>query len=427
MSDLSDPASRGWLLLLLTVLIGSVSYLATILRRTKLDLVDALLAQEGRSDAATRRLVRRRAEYQAAYAVFRFALSALLLWLLLEWLRPGWIAWLLGVLLLTVAELLPQRFVPLEPSGRPLRWTVAVARGLYWITFPIAWPMGRWIGTGELRLPSKELERSEEPSTTKEETQEPENALRNGERAAIEPQERDMIYRILEFPDTRVDEVMVPRTDMTCLEINTPFEECLRVIQETRFSRIPVYEGTIDNIVGILHLKDLIPLWGRTDIHLGEIIHKPPFVVPESKRINELFAEFRRQRQHMAIVLDEYGGTKGLVTLEDLLEEIVGEIRDEFDREEVELVPLDERTYEIDARMHLSDLNEMLDLHLPEDSVNTLGGFLIELTGRVPQAGDIISYQDRLIFRVVEADTRRVRKVRMQILPGEGDGANEEE
>ncbi|MGC8874214.1 MAG: hemolysin family protein [Chloroflexia bacterium] len=206
---------------------------------------------------------------------------------------------------------------------------------------------------------------------------------------AIEAEERQMIDSILELDKTLVREVMVPRTDITALEVNTPLPQALEIILRSGHSRVPVYEGTMDHIVGLLYAKDLLrPLQqGRVDLPLRELL-RPAYFVPETKYVDDLLNELRQQRTHMAIVVDEYGGTAGLVTIEDLLEEIVGEIQDEYDAEEPLVQDLGNGEFLCDARLSADDAAEAMGLELPEGDFDTLGGFVYAQLGSIPRVGD---------------------------------------
>jgi magnesium and cobalt exporter, CNNM family len=235
----------------------------------------------------------------------------------------------------------------------------------------------------------------------------------SAEEGVLEEQERAMIHSIFEFTDTVVRKVMVPRIDMVCLQANTPIGEAVQVVLEEGHSRIPCFEETVDSIVGIVHAKDLLrPLVeGRHEAPFREFMREPYFV-PEGKKVDELLREFRRNRIQMAIVVDEYGGTSGLVTVEDLLEEIVGDIQDEYDVEEPELVPVDDHTAIVDARMNIDELNERLGLDLPTEEFDTVGGLVFGLLGHVPAAGDIVPF-DSLQFVVEEVEGNRIERVRV--------------
>lgn len=225
--------------------------------------------------------------------------------------------------------------------------------------------------------------------------------------------ELTMIRRVAQLVDTTVREIMVPRIDMVAVEVNEPVDDAVRVVVERGFSRIPIYEETVDNILGVVHAKDMLRdmAAGRRPTSLREIC-RPPCFVPEGKRIDELLAEMQENKVHLAIVVDEYGGTAGLVTIEDVLEEIVGEIQDEYDREETAVQQLNEREAVVDARVSLSDLNELVGLEIESEAVDTVGGFVYHQLGRVPAPGDEI-VTDGLTMRVLSVIGRRVKKVRV--------------
>jgi putative hemolysin len=232
----------------------------------------------------------------------------------------------------------------------------------------------------------------------------------------LEAEETEMIESILDFGDTPVRKVMTPRIDITAFEIGGSLSELVRLIGESGHSRIPIYEGDMDNIIGIVHAKDLLGLAVSTEAGEADIrrIMRPAYFIPETKKIGELLSEFRRSRQQIAIVRDEYGVTSGLVTIEDLLEEIVGDIQDEYDTEEPMVTEIDNRTYLLDGRMSLEDINERFELHLPEEEADTIGGFVFALLGRQAQAGEEVVYED-IRFCVEATDGRRITKVKMEL------------
>ena len=243
------------------------------------------------------------------------------------------------------------------------------------------------------------------------------------EQDMIEEEEEKLIHSIFEFGDTLVREVMIPRTDMVMLEEGASMEEALEVIMESGYSRIPVYRGDFDHIVGVLYAKDLLPYLkrGESDARIRDLLREAYFV-PESKRVSELLNELRSLTIHMAIVLDEYGGTSGLVTIEDVLEEIVGEIFDEYDRA-VELYErLEDGKYSIDARISIDDLNELLGTRLPAHEWDTLGGLMYNLMGKIPKQGESVDFEGlRLTAQKVVG--RRIHKVLLEVLAtGEDEG-----
>jgi putative hemolysin len=225
--------------------------------------------------------------------------------------------------------------------------------------------------------------------------------------------ELTMIRRVAQLVDTAVREIMVPRIDMVAVEANDPVDEALRVVVERGFSRIPIYEEAIDHIVGVVYAKDILRglAVGRRPSSLREIA-RPPYFVPEGKHIDELLAEMRGNKVHLAIVVDEYGGTAGLVTIEDVLEEIVGEIQDEYDREEATMQRVSDSEAIVDARVSLDDLNELLGLEIESEDFDTVGGFVYHQLGRMPAPGDEIQ-TDGFTLRVLSVAGRRVKKVRV--------------
>lgn len=241
------------------------------------------------------------------------------------------------------------------------------------------------------------------------------------EEGLIEEGEKAIIYSVLDFGETVAREVMVPRIAMVALEVNTPFDEALDVVISAGHSRIPVYRGTIDEIIGILYAKDmLIALRDNVKPPLEKIL-RPVYFTPESKRVIELLRELQKRRVHVSIVVDEYGGTAGLVTIEDILEEIVGEIQDEFDAEEPECIPLPEGGgYILDARMNIEDASELLKVELPTGESDTLGGFIYDQLGKVPTLGERVKHGD-WIFEVLSVDDRRILKVKVTHAPREQD------
>jgi putative hemolysin len=238
---------------------------------------------------------------------------------------------------------------------------------------------------------------------------------RGGEQGVLEAEEEQMINAVIELGDRRVHEVMVPRIAMAAMPVGATFDEAIETIVEHGHSRIPVYEETVDEIIGILYAKDLLPFLRastgpRPDIR--ELLRTPVYI-PESMTVDDLLHEFQRRKVHIAIVLDEYGGTAGLVTIEDLLEEIVGEIQDEYDVEEPMVVQLSDDEARVDGRASVDDLGELFDANLSlddEDEYDTVGGLIYHRIGGVPSPGDRIDV-DGLTLTVETTDGRRVGKV----------------
>jgi CBS domain containing-hemolysin-like protein len=228
----------------------------------------------------------------------------------------------------------------------------------------------------------------------------------NGE----ETDEDQLVSSVLEFGETRVREVMVPRIDVVGLDADVETEEAVRKVVEAGHSRYPVFEGAPDRIVGTLHAKDLLrKISEGEDCSLRELMREA-FFVPESKRIDEMLAEFKTRRQHLAVVVDEYGGTAGIVTLEDVLEEIVGDIQDEFDTEEALVQRVDDDTVLVDARVRLDELGEELGLELPEEAADSLGGLLYDAIGHVPEVGETWRFGG-LVFEVQSVERQRIERV----------------
>jgi len=233
------------------------------------------------------------------------------------------------------------------------------------------------------------------------------------EEGLINQEENAMIRSILALGDSMVREIMLPRMEMACVSIEDEVSQVLKAIIACGHSRLPVYEGTIDNIIGLIYAKDLLKYWGASDegIHLRKLI-RPPFFVPETKNLEELLHDFKKRRVHIAVVIDEYGGTAGLVTIEDLLEQIVGDIQDEYDLEKERLTVEPDGAIVVDARLTIEELEEHFDIEVERDKFETVGGLIFHLTGRIPLAGEVIE-SDTLVLTVLEADDRRIAKVRI--------------
>ncbi|MBI3997971.1 MAG: HlyC/CorC family transporter, partial [Armatimonadetes bacterium] len=233
------------------------------------------------------------------------------------------------------------------------------------------------------------------------------------EQGVLEQDEREMIHSIFQFGDTVVREVMTPRIDMACVAADDPVETLLDVVRTHGHTRIPVYHETVDQIVGVVHVKDLLAAFRQGRVSgTARAFARPAYFVPDSKRLDELFREMRRKKVHMAIAVDEYGGTAGLVTIEDLLEEIVGPIQDEYDVEEPPIKVIDDRVAVVDARMHLEDVNAALDLDLPVGEVDSVGGLVYSLLGHVPTQGERVAY-DGVELTVERVDGNRIAQVRI--------------
>lgn len=236
------------------------------------------------------------------------------------------------------------------------------------------------------------------------------------EKGVIQSTEKEMIDNIFEFDNTTVSEIMTHRTDIIAIPVDTGFEEIIKTVISEKFSRIPVYEDSIDNITGILHVQDLIPFFkntNRNSIDLRKIIRKPYFV-PGSKKTDELLKELQKQKTHLAVIIDEYGGTAGIVTIEDLLEEIVGNIFDEHDEEEKEIEKINDNTYLIDGTLSLDKVSDLLEVKLPTDDFDTLSGFLMGQLGRIPEESERPEVQfNKVLFKVEAIEDKRISKVKI--------------
>jgi putative hemolysin len=253
------------------------------------------------------------------------------------------------------------------------------------------------------------------------------NAL---ELASDELNEDEKILKgIVNFGNTSVNAIMTPRIDVTAVDITTGFSQIIPVIIESGFSRIPVYSESFDNVRGILYAKDVLPYMNNTDSFKWQSLLRSPYFVPETKKINELLKEFQIKKIHMAVVIDEYGGTSGIITLEDILEEIVGEITDESDYDELLYRKIDQNNYIFEGKILLNDFTKILDLK--DDSFDyvkgeseTLAGLILELTGAIPEKNQTIKY-GKFTFTIESADKRRIKEIRVQINPGNNDTEEE--
>jgi len=222
----------------------------------------------------------------------------------------------------------------------------------------------------------------------------------------------DMIEGVKDLSETTVKEVMVPRIDVDFIALGTPEDELLQKVTESGHSRFPVYSTSIDNVVGVLYVKDMIAVLARhEEINLEKIIRKPYFV-PESKRIDSLLREFKRRHIHIALAIDEYGGISGIVCMEDIIEEIVGDIQDEFDNEMADILPLNDNVWLCDARVSLDDLNETINSSFPTENFDTLGGFVFDLFGKIPVKFEKVSWHD-WDFIVQEMEGHKVNVIKV--------------
>lgn len=230
------------------------------------------------------------------------------------------------------------------------------------------------------------------------------------EEGVLEVDERRMINNVFDFGDSKAKDVMTPRTDMVCVEDDTTYDEIVAIFKEERFSRLPVYHESVDNIVGILYVKDIIFI-DEKNFKITQYMREP-FFTYESKSISELFSEMRSNRIPAAIILDEYGGTSGFVTMEDMVEEIVGDISDEYDEQEQEIEVVKEDEFIVDGSTRLEDVNEMIGLRLESEDFDTIGGYVIGILGTLPDGGEVVE-TDGMKIIVEEVDKNRIEKLRI--------------
>ena len=315
---------------------------------------------------------------------------------------------LMTTLILVVGEVTPKTFAAKYADAVAL----AVARPIHWLSVTL-YPLIRVLSavSAVLLRPLGGRVNLSAPLVTEEEIR---LLVKMGEEeGVIHEDERQMIHSIFEFGDTVAREIMLPRIDIVAVEDTAPLDEILRVILAEGHSRIPVYHESVDHVVGVVYVKDLLSHLkaGRHSVPAKEIM-RPAFFVPEGKRLDELFREMRRKKIHMAIVVDEYGGTAGMVTIENILEEIVGPILDEYDVEEKLVEIVNDRVAFVDGRMNIEEVNELLGLTLPPGEVDTIGGFVYTLLGHVPTQGETVTY-DGLEICVERLEGQRIEKVRI--------------
>ena len=329
------------------------------------------------------------------------------------WKYPAVNAAFAAVCLVIFTELFPKNYVQ-GSTGDATIQALSVLRAVYWGGFLVLIPLN-FVANLLVRVFGGKVTSAQDSLVSPEVLEALDNVADSQE--ILEPDDREMISRILDLPDKVAREIMVARTDMVCLEATTPGDEVLQTTITCRHTRIPIYEETIDRIIGILHVKDMLDCWEKgKPINLRElIVDRTPFFTPESKSISELFRELRAHKQHIAIVVDEYGGTAGIVTLENIIEEIVGEIHDEDEIDEEDAyVQMDTNTYSVNARLNLIELNERLGTELEAENIDTIGGFVVDHLGRVPEQDTQFTYRG-IRFTILEADERRIQRIHIKV------------
>lgn len=330
------------------------------------------------------------------------------LYLLLTGFRPtlglGLLLLALAALLLLIFEFAIEGLILPKAEIWAIRFT-RVAQAVDWLLSPLSSLLLMFLGSPAA------LENRLNPVTEDElkswvEEAQPEGSLEQGERR--------MIYSIFHFGDTLSREIMVPRIDILGLDVNTTLDEAVAALNNSGHSRLPIYEESIDRVIGLLYAKDLLRVKheGQTSLSALRSMLRPAYFVPETKKVDELLREMQLRSVHMALVVDEYGGIAGLVTLEDIVEEIVGEIRDEYDQKEEQLYEkISDNEYIFHGRISLDDFNLVMGSHLSADAADTLGGFIYSQIGRVPAGGERIEV-DHLVLTVEQVSGRRIRRVR---------------
>jgi CBS domain containing-hemolysin-like protein len=323
------------------------------------------------------------------------------------------LAVLLGFFIITFMHVVVGELVPksatLQYSERVALAVAAPVRSFFFVFRPVVWVLQKstekLLGLFGIQPLGANLEVYSEPELKMLVS----SATEHGE---LEAEEQEMLYKVFDFADKEASDVMVPRPEVAAIAIELPPEEALAVTLESPYTRYPVYRGSLDDIVGILHIRDLFTALhdrGLADVHIGELV-RPAYMVPETKDLAALLTEFRRVNQHIAVVVNEYGGMEGIVTLEDLLEEIVGEIEDEFDLPDESVEQVDDDTIRIDGTFPIDDFNEQFKVELPAEDFHTVAGFVFGQLGRMPGAGDELEH-DGLQFRVEEVDGSRIDRL----------------
>jgi putative hemolysin len=333
------------------------------------------------------------------------------------------IAFALAFLIITflhvvVGELVPKG-VALGHSETTALAVSAPVRGFFVLFKPLIWILQR---SSELILRALGLQPPGGEVDVYSEAELKMLLSRSTEEGQLEQQEQEMLYKVFDFADKEVSTVMVPRPEVVALSIDLPPEEALAAVIESPYTRYPVYRSSLDEVVGILHVRDLFSALndrGIAGVELEQLL-RPAHIVPETKDLAALLTEFRRANQHMAIVVDEYGDLEGIVTLEDLLEEIVGEIEDEFDLPDESVERLGDGRMRIDGTFPIDDFNEQFGTALPIEDYHTVGGFVFGLLGRAPERGDEVEH-DGCRFKVLAVEGSRIERIEVELPPQEPD------
>ena len=317
---------------------------------------------------------------------------------------------ILTILVLIFGEISPKTFATIYADTISLAYA-GVIGGIMKLLTPVIFIINK-LALGFLRLLRVDASSAQNAMT--------EDELRtivdvSHEEGVIETEEREMINNVFDFGDAQAKEVMVPRIDMTFADVNSSYYELLEIFREDKFTRLPVYEDSTDNVIGILNMKDLLLYEDKEHFSIRNIMRKPYYTY-EHKNTADLLLEMRKSSINIAIVLDEYGATAGLITLEDLLEEIVGEIRDEYDADEEDPIQkVNDREYMVQGSLSLNALRDMLDLDLDSEDYDSIGGYLIGLLDHLPKAGEAITTPEQIYFRVEDVEKNRIHKIFMRL------------
>ncbi|GAB3235014.1 hemolysin family protein [Hymenobacter seoulensis] len=317
---------------------------------------------------------------------------------------------LITILHIVFGELAPKSLAIQQPEATSM--FVALPLRVFYTVFRIPIVVLNWLSGLVLRLFGIQQVSEHEVHTAEELRLLIDQSKQSGE---IQDSEHELIENVFQFNDRMVKQIMVPRTKLSAIDVNTPQDAVLEAVYNEGYSRIPVYEGNIDNIIGILYVKDLLQIIRRSEpIELQKII-RPAYFVPETKKINRLLRQFQRKHTHMAIVSDEFGGVSGIVTIEDIMEELVGEIQDEYDNEVPVVEKVSEAEYRVASSTAIPDANEYLPFPLPEgDDYETVGGLLNVIYGNIPEVGDV-AVLDNYEFRVLKRSRRAVELVQLRV------------
>jgi putative hemolysin len=315
----------------------------------------------------------------------------------------------------TLGELVPKA-IALTKNESTALWVALPIEAVYVVTYPLVWFLQQSANAftrlfGIQPAPAGIIAHTEEDIRM--------IVAQAEEGGVIEEAEEEMVYKVFDFADKEVHEVMVPRPEVVALSVDLPTQECLAAVIDSPYTRYPAYRRSLDEIVGILHVRDLFSALndrGLANVQVEELLRQPYFI-PETKDLAALLADFRRTKNHMAVVVDEYGAMQGIVTLEDLIEEIVGEIEDEYDLPDESVERVDETTIRIDGTFPIDDFNEQFGTALPAEDYHTVAGFVFGALGRAAEEGDELEY-DGLAFLVVDVEGSRIERLQVEFRNG---------